>query len=88
MAVSVDHFGNVITNLPVTLAALQLKPFTLQTNANPIQRFCRTFAEVTDADPFIYAGSSGYFEIGMNQGSAADALGIQTGDPVTLDVNA
>jgi hypothetical protein len=88
IAVSIDRFGNVITNLPVALAALQSTRFTLQTNANPIQRFCRTFAESTSTDAFVYEGSSGYFEIGINQGSAADALGIQTGDPVTLDLNA
>jgi hypothetical protein len=88
IALNVDRFGNVITNLPATLAALDSKPFTLQTNAYPIRRFCKTFAESGNSDPFVYAGSSGYFEIAINQGNAANVLGIVTGDPVTLELNA
>lgn len=87
MALSVDRFGNVITNLPVTLAPLGGKKFTIQTNAVAIQQFCPTFGDARTADPFVYAGSSGYFEIAINQGNAAEALGISPGDPLTLEVN-
>jgi S-adenosylmethionine hydrolase len=87
MALHVDRFGNVITNLPLTLASLAGQKFTLQTDAYAIQRFCATFAAAETADPFVYAGSSGYLEIAVNQGSAADTLGINVGDPVTLELN-
>lgn len=86
-ALSVDHFGNVITNLPRTLAPLAERKFTVQMNAHAIRRFCSTFGEAETAAPFIYEGSSGYLEIAINQGNAADALGIKVGDPVTLELN-
>jgi S-adenosylmethionine hydrolase len=87
MALNVDHFGNVITNLPLSLVSLEGKEFTVQTNAYAIQRFCPTFAAAGNTDPFVYAGSSGYLEIAINQGNAADTLGIKVGDPVTLELN-
>lgn len=87
LALSVDHFGNVITNLASSLACLPTTKFTLQTNAVAIQRFCPTFAAAESADPFVYSGSSGYFEIAINRGNAADALGIKAGDPVTLELH-
>ena len=87
MALSVDHFGNVITNLPLSLAPLEGRKFTVQTNTVAIQRFCPTFAASETADPFVYSGSSGYLEIAINQGNAAEALGIKVGDPLTLELN-
>jgi S-adenosylmethionine hydrolase len=87
IALSVDRFGNVITNLKHTLASLDGNKFAVQTNACAIQRFSPTFAAAPDGEPFVYAGSSGYFEIAINQGSAAESLGIKAGDPVILDVN-
>lgn len=87
MALSIDHFGNVITNLPLSLVALEGRKFTIQTNAVAIQRFCPTFAASETADPFVYAGSSGYLEIAINQGNAAEALGINVGDPLTFELN-
>lgn len=87
MALSVDHFGNVITNLPLSLVSLEGRNFTVQTNAVAIQRFCPTFAASENADPFVYAGSSGYLEIAINQGNAAEALGMKVGDPLTLELH-
>ncbi len=88
IALSVDRFGNIITNLPSTLAPLAYTPFALQANAVAVQRHCNTFADSHSADPFVYNGSSGYFEVGINGGSAANTLGIQTGDPIILELNA
>jgi S-adenosylmethionine hydrolase len=87
MALSVDHFGNVITNLPLSLASLEDRRFTVQTNAVAIQRFCPTFGASENVDPFVYEGSSGYLEIAINQGNAAEALGIKVGDPLTLELH-
>ncbi|MFZ0592474.1 MAG: SAM-dependent chlorinase/fluorinase [Bryobacteraceae bacterium] len=88
MVLSVDHFGNVITNFPISLVAIDSKAFTLEANAYIVQRFCRTFAESTTGEPFVYAGSSGYFEIAINQGNAASAIGVSEGDPIVLEVRA
>jgi S-adenosylmethionine hydrolase len=88
MALSIDHFGNVITNLPLSLVSLEDGKFTVQTNAVAIQRFCPTFGASDTADPFVYAGSSGYLEVAINKGNAAEVLGIKVGDPLTLELHA
>jgi S-adenosylmethionine hydrolase len=77
----------VITNIPLSLVSLADKKFTVQTNAYAIQRYCPTFGASETADPFVYAGSSGFLEIAINRGNAADTLGIKAGDPLTLELN-
>jgi S-adenosyl-L-methionine hydrolase (adenosine-forming) len=86
MVLNVDRFGNVITNFRIGLVAVDSKAFTLETNACIIQRFCRTFADSTTGEPFVYAGSSGYLEIAINRGNAASAIGVSEGDPIVLEV--
>jgi S-adenosylmethionine hydrolase len=89
MVLSIDHFGNVITNLPVQLADLSSKSFKMQANGTAtVQNFFRTFQESGSDTLFVYAGSSGYYEIGINGASAANALRIKTGDPIILTLNA
>jgi S-adenosylmethionine hydrolase len=87
MVLSIDHFGNVITNLPLSLVSLHERKFTVQTNAVAIHRFHPTFGASESAEPFVYAGSSGYLEIAINRGNAAEALGIKVGDPLTLELH-
>lgn len=86
IVLNIDHFGNVITNFPISLVSIDSTAFTLEANAYIIQQFCRTFAESTTSEPFVYAGSSGYFEIAINQGNAACTIGVKEGDPVVLEV--
>jgi S-adenosylmethionine hydrolase len=43
-----------------------------------------TFGDVSPGNLVAYIGSEGLLEVGINQGSAAEALGISAGDPVTL----
>jgi S-adenosylmethionine hydrolase len=52
-----------------------------------IHRFHPTFGASESAEPFVYAGSSGYLEIAINRGDAAEALGIKVGDPLTLELH-
>ena len=81
IVLSIDHFGNVITNLPFNSSS---KRFTLQVKGVTINLIYRTFGEAPPNVPFAYHGSSGYIEIGINQQSAARALQVQPGDWVTL----
>lgn len=84
IVLSIDHFGNVITNLP---SKGSTKTFTLQVKGLSINRLYRTFAEAPPNVPFAYHGSSGYIEIGINQQSAARELQVHPGDWVTLLYN-
>ena len=84
---SVDHFGNVITNfrsdsfLPNSPAR-----FELLVGDVLIRKRASTFGEVGPGELFVYPGSSGYFEIGLNRGNAAVFLGIEPSAPLILNL--
>ena len=73
---SVDHFGNVITNVP----ADRLQAVTFETGQGVLNRRYATFAQALAGEIFLYPGSSGFIEIALNQGRAADALSLLPGD--------
>jgi hypothetical protein len=81
VVLSTDHFGNLITNF---LSSTSGTTFILDVNRHKIKRFHKTFGEAPTGVLFVYHGSSGYLEIGMNQESAANALGVSPGDRITL----
>jgi S-adenosylmethionine hydrolase len=78
---SKDHFGNLITNFLPSIAG---NKFLIDVNRHRINKLYKTFGEATPGVLFVYHGSSGYLEIGMNQQSAAHALGIAPGERITL----
>lgn len=86
IVLSIDHFGNVITNLPSRIGLSH--EFVVSAAGHEIRHFHRTFGEAASGELFVYAGSSGFYEIGMNQMSAAARLGIASGDPVLLELGA
>jgi S-adenosyl-L-methionine hydrolase (adenosine-forming) len=47
-------------------------------------RQARTFGDVTEGELGLIVDSSGWLEIVVNRGSAAEALAVAAGDPVTL----
>jgi S-adenosyl-L-methionine hydrolase (adenosine-forming) len=82
---SIDHFGNVITNFRSdAFPMLATSRFSLGLGTRRITSFQRTFGEAPDGLCFAYFGSSGYIELAAKQQSAADALNAAPGDPVTL----
>jgi S-adenosyl-L-methionine hydrolase (adenosine-forming) len=85
---SIDHFGNAITNLKRDhFYHVSFTPFTLEAGADRVTAFHETFGAAPAGVPFAYFGSSGYLEIGMNQHSAAAALDLRPGARVTLRVS-
>jgi S-adenosyl-L-methionine hydrolase (adenosine-forming) len=78
---SVDRFGNAVTNFKTS----EFKAaFSIRAPRAEIREFRQTFGDAAEGVCFLYAGSSGYWEIGMNQRSAADFLQLAPGDAVTL----
>ena len=78
----VDRFGNLITNL----RADEVPPGLSLTAGNAqIEGLSRTFADVDPGEMVAYAGSGGYVEIAVRQGSAAERLGLAPGDPVVAE---
>jgi S-adenosylmethionine hydrolase len=94
--VHVDHFGNSITNIrrPTLATALDLNGPPTDLDALPalegytgttvLNRVHSTYGAVPEGDPLLLFGSTGFLEIAVNGGSAADMLDIQKGDSVKL----
>ena len=77
----VDGFGNLVTSFRASDlpegASLALGDGTVSARA-------RAYASMPAGRLFLIVGSSGYVEVSMNRGSAADALGVRAGEAVTL----
>jgi S-adenosylmethionine hydrolase len=68
--------------------ALQESRFRLSAGGHTVDRFRQTFGEARRDEVFVYVGSSGFYEIGINQESAAKVLGTAPGDSIILELNA
>jgi S-adenosylmethionine hydrolase len=78
--VYLDDFGNAITGL----RAAGLKPDqALRVNGQVLAR-ARTFGEVPVGQAFWYENANGLVEIAVNQGNAAQQLGLALGSAVEL----
>jgi S-adenosyl-L-methionine hydrolase (adenosine-forming) len=84
---SIDHFGNVITNFSKTdFPEIAHRSFAVRFGGQQVTQFQTTFGEGRDGLCFAYFGSSGYLELGINMGSAAAKLHAHSGDVVELRV--
>jgi S-adenosylmethionine hydrolase len=79
-AITIDHFGNVIT----TIRAIDLPDasFTLEIAGREFNGPQSTYQD--GPDDVVYTGSSGYLEVGLRNGNAAEALGVAVNDPVRV----
>jgi hypothetical protein len=94
--VYVDHFGNCITNVRrSTLAdALDLDEVPASPKALPdvtafagstiLDALHTTYGDVPEEDPVLLFGSTGFLEVSVNGGNAAERLDIRKGDAVKL----
>ncbi len=85
MVLSVDHFGNVITNFRADKFGTVLPgKFSLKAGSGTVTNSGKTFGGTDPGLCFAYEGSSGYFEIGINQGDAGRELKVRPGERVEL----
>ncbi len=85
----IDHFGNVILNLPENSdEAQKLKEGDLvkilvghESYSGPL---VRTYADIGKGRLLLVYGGSGLLELGVNQGSAAHMLKVAPGDVIYL----
>ena len=87
--VTVDHFGNLITNI----SANELQDFCnnkpgcnlqVRIGSITISGLSNTYESVDILEPLALIGSRGYLEIAVNRGSANTYLNVQKGDGVTI----
>ena len=87
----VDHFGNLVTNIPLSLVpdlfSSSSANATLTKQRVSISERRRFFADSTqsqDTQPFLFGDSSGYVGIAIRNGSAAHTLHVSYGDTMTF----
>lgn len=73
--IAIDRFGNAITNIEATAAATVVV-------AGSVVPVVTTFADVETGRGCALAGSSGFMEVAVRDGNAAQALGLCVGAPV------
>ncbi|MEA2089488.1 MAG: SAM-dependent chlorinase/fluorinase, partial [Thermoproteota archaeon] len=85
----VDGFGNIITN--ISRKDLENKKIhegeKLQVNLKRRSltlKFCSAYGEEKPKKPLAVIGSSGFMEISVNQGNAAEFFKIRVGDNVSI----
>jgi S-adenosylmethionine hydrolase len=87
----VDDFGNIISNI----SAEALKNVGIN-EGNTLQvrlgdkivslMFCSAYGEVAADAPLALVGSSGFFEVAVNQGSASRTFGANVGDAFCVSI--
>jgi len=78
----VDHFGNLITNIPG--AWLAEGHWRCQVGGHTIHQLSTAYAGVAPGTLLALVSSVGTVEIAQRSGSAAQKLGVTAGEPVTL----
>ena len=69
----IDHFGNLITNIPISTAVTSVHIAKQQIAVK------KCYAEVHQGDLIVVKGSAGFYEIAANMASAKSILGASTG---------
>jgi S-adenosylmethionine hydrolase len=82
VVITVDHFGNLITDIDESLIrGLQRPAVTIDGRQIPLRR---TYGDVQPGDLLALINSFGVVEIAVAQGSAAAVLGLSRGTPVSV----
>lgn len=77
----IDHFGNLITNIPARL--VQTQPWQLRLGGVTLPQQA-TYAAVAVGELVALVGSHGWVEIAVNGGNAGDRLQARVGDAVQV----
>lgn len=90
--IHIDHFGNLITNVPLAMVpdlfdlpqVKALFPGCTQTVQHRRRFFAGSEHEEAKEAPFIYGDSSGYIAIAIQNGNAAQDMGIAYGASIVF----
>ncbi len=77
--IHIDRFGNCVTNITRDRA-----PREIVVKGRTISEFRQFYGEGDNESLFAIWGSAGFLEISVNGGSAAQALLVKRGDPVSF----
>jgi hypothetical protein len=84
----IDHFGNLLTNIQKEKlhVFLQDKTPCLELGRLVLTQVHSVYADAEPGEALALVDSSGYLEIAVNRGRAADLFGIKPGDILKLSV--
>jgi S-adenosylmethionine hydrolase len=84
--IHVDHFGNLITNIPQTDFDIlsKGKKFQIKFGREKMIKVHGGYKTVDNGDCFLLFNSIGFLEIGINNGNAAQLLGMEYDSPVII----
>ena len=76
--IRVDHFGNLITNIPkeVFETLSRDKAYTIQFGGEKFRRIHTQYNQTEEGDCFLVFNSLGFLEIGIYKGNASELLGL------------
>lgn len=87
--VYVDHYGNAISNISekLFLEFTQGKRYSVMVNMGSVKQLSKTYSDVDEGDILCLINTSGFLEIAINKGKAANLLGLKEDSAiiVTLD---
>jgi S-adenosylmethionine hydrolase len=81
--VSIDRFGNLITNIPGDLMP-DARRVRITVGRRVVRSLSQSYADVRKGSLLALIGSTGHLEISVNQGSARTASGVRKGDRVLV----
>lgn len=80
----VDHFGNLVTNIPASVLALG-QTYRVAVGHLTVTGLFTTYGDVRAGQPLALVGSHGYIEVAVREGSAAEMAGVGRGATVRLE---
>lgn len=80
----VDHFGNLLTNIPGSMVTDLGQQLTTRIGTVEIVALSSTFGQGSPGEPIAYVDSSGHLAIAVVNGSARDSLHCRVGEPVEV----
>jgi S-adenosylmethionine hydrolase len=91
VVVSIDHFGNMISNIDWNFIRHHFPAATESSlrfyiGDQIIAGLSASYDSIEPGSPLAIIGSRGYFEIAVNSGSARQYFGTRRGDPVKVAV--
>lgn len=82
--VHIDHFGNVVTNIPLELLSEVGRFVTMNVKGRAINKLVTSYKDGKDYEFFVITGSGGTLEISSFGKDAAGGLDVSPGDKVYL----
>lgn len=80
-ALHIDRFGNIVSSFRRADVG---DSGELRVGSLTVRNWPKSYADAPGSEPFLIVGSSGYVEVSINRGSAAEVAGITAGAEVLV----